>query len=1078
MEVAEFLIAQAVRTGAEVLDLSGLKLAKLPDRARELTGLVDLDLSFNRLAVLPDFIGGLRGLRNLNLQRNELDQLPPQIGDLTRLTRLQLHTNRFPEVPEAIGRLTRLEELVLGGNRIQHLPWFLFRLPHLSFLDLYGNEITSLPHDVASLQGLMDLDLGGNRLTSLPGSIGSCVGLTRLVVSGNRLERVPREIGELKRLTHLSLGRNEIRGFPGVVVRLENLTQLDLGGNHIRTIPADIGRLVRLTHINLSDNRLTSLPYEIGELRETVTINLRGNRLTDLPSSLSRATALRTLAVEGNDLSPELEAASEQGTEAVLTYLREREIDTVVVREAKLVVIGEGAVGKSSLLAAMRGEPFVEQRPLTHGLEIGPVTLADGLGRPLTLNAWDFGGQSANRTVQQWFFTAPAVFVIVWNPRSGAAQGFVEYWVNLVRRRVGPGARLHIVATHADADDHLGDLDRARLERKGGEDIAGYHRIDSKTGRGIAELAAAIAATAADLPHLEQRLPARWRVVMEELADGGESHLAIDDYLDRTRSRGLNDDSALTLARVATELGRWCYFPDARGLDDLVVLKGDWLSRAVSLALNDQMTRDREGFVSHDRLRRLWDDPMRPEHKRYPRRVHAALIELMHKFEIAYPVRDSRDGPTSLVTQLVSTVEPDLEDWTRYTDGLPEQSYVIEFRDASGRPAIPEGLMFRLIARFHRFALRKGDLDRGVHWASGVVLDDGNHGRALVRIEDDRLSVAVKAAYPTYLCKLLADEICNHLPEWRGLTRVTRVPCGAVCAAGDRPEAGSMLFDLERLQAFKAEGHDGAACQQCNRMVPLDALIGELGAIAENRPESDGGIVADIQARLDSLRELVDEQGSLTRAHVSADLRRAMTEADTRVEELIEMGFRLLADDGLHGPRLFTVTQDDSAPRLKGLAQQRIRVVLHCEHSRRPVHLLDGDPDKGVYTFDMDREWLTKARPWINFTARMLRLGGELVPAGLRLELDSSDWKGIENEVGLAASAVKELASNASDFAAWKDADPALGGEARFDEFTRGRIHRLRALVEQQDPDFGGLVRVRSGDRFRWVHKDFADRYR
>ncbi|MDA1368333.1 leucine-rich repeat domain-containing protein [Glycomyces algeriensis] len=1078
MEVAELRIAEAVETGAETLNLSGLDLSEVPVRLRKLTGLIDLDLSFNRITALPDFIGGLRGLRNLNLQRNGLLFLPRRVGDLSRLTRLQLHSNGLRDVPRAIGQLVRLEELALGGNRIERLPGFLLDLHRLNSLDLYGNEITELPHEFESLQGLTDLDLGGNRLTGLPGSIGECSGLTRLVLSGNSLNRIPEEIGALKRLTHLNLSRNDLGRFPNAVVELENLTHLDLGGNRIRAIPADIRRLTRLTHLNLSGNRLRSLPDEIGELRETVTINLQGNRLTDLPPSLARATSLRTLAVEDNDLSPELKAASTQGTKSVLTYLREQAIASVAVREAKLVVIGEGAVGKSSLLAALRGEAFVEQRPLTHGLEVGPVNLADALGRPLTLNAWDFGGQSTNRPVHQLFFTSWAVYVIAWNPRSGAAQGFVEYWVNLVRRRVGAEARIHIVATHADAHDHLGDLDRTRLQRKADSEIAGFHRIDSKTGRGIAELASAIATTAADLQHLERRLPARWRAVMEELAEGGESHLAIDDYLGRTRSHGLDDDSALTLARVATELGHWCYFPDAKGLDELVVLKGDWLSRAISLALNDPVTRDREGLVSHDRLRRVWDDPRRPEHERYPRRVHSALIELMHEFEIAYPVRDSYDGPTSLITQLVSTVEPDLEDWTRYDPGLPEQSYVIEFRDASDRPAKPEGLMFRLIARFHRFALQRGDLGRGVHWASGVVLDDGNHGRALVRIENDRLSVTVKAAYPTYLCKLLADEICNHLPEWKGLTRVTRVPCGAVCAAAGSPKAGSMLFDLEALQSFKAEGHVGAACNKCNQMVPLDALIGEFGAIAGARSESEDGIVADIQARLDSLRELVDEQGSLTRAHVSTDLRRAMTEADTRVEELIEMGFRLLADDGMHGPRLFTVTQDDSGPRIKGLAQQRIRVILHCEHSRRPVHLLDGDPDKGVYTFDMDREWLTKARPWINFTARMLRLGGELVPAGLRLELASSDWKGIENEVGLAASAVKELASNASDLAAWKDADADLGGEAQFDELSRGRIHRLRALVEQQDPDFAGLVRVRSGDRFRWVHKDFADRYR
>lgn len=52
------------------------------------------------------------------------------------------------------------------------------------------------------------------------------------------------------------------------------------------------------------------------------------------------------------------------------------------------------------------------------GIELAPVELS-GAGRPtMTLNAWDFGGQREYRSTHQIFFTAPALYLVVWKPRG------------------------------------------------------------------------------------------------------------------------------------------------------------------------------------------------------------------------------------------------------------------------------------------------------------------------------------------------------------------------------------------------------------------------------------------------------------------------------------------------------------------------------------------------------------------------------------------------------------------------------------------------------------------------------------
>ena len=74
--------------------------------------------------------------------------------------------------------------------------------------------------------------------------------------------------------------------------------------------------------------------------------------------------------------------------------------------------------------------------------------------------------------------------MLVWHARYDATQSNVEAWLRLVRHRVGPDARVLVVATNADAHPPGPGVRQLCME-KFGSMIAGFHEVDSKSGKGI-----------------------------------------------------------------------------------------------------------------------------------------------------------------------------------------------------------------------------------------------------------------------------------------------------------------------------------------------------------------------------------------------------------------------------------------------------------------------------------------------------------------------------------------------------------------------------------------------------------------
>jgi len=215
-----------------------------------------------------------------------------------------------------------------------------------------------------------------------------------------QIEIHPRWIGNLAELTELRLNENLLTELPETIVNLNRLRMLTLYGNRLSFLPEWIGKLTSLEELYASNLGLESLPTTIGNLTKLREFTLHQNRIRELPLSFGKLESLREFLFSDNPLNPELAAAYKEGLDAVKRYLRAKAEVQVVLNEAKLILIGEGEVGKSCLLGALRGDPWekVAGLPSTHGIEIKPVKVTDSAtGTEITLNGWDFGGQRVYR---------------------------------------------------------------------------------------------------------------------------------------------------------------------------------------------------------------------------------------------------------------------------------------------------------------------------------------------------------------------------------------------------------------------------------------------------------------------------------------------------------------------------------------------------------------------------------------------------------------------------------------------------------------------------------------------------------
>lgn len=823
---------------------------------------------------------------------------------------------------------------------------------------------------------------------------------------------------------------------------------------------------------------------------------------------------METLNLAGNPLNPELAAAHKEGVDAVKRYLRAKAEAHVRLNEAKLILIGEGEVGKSALLGALRGDDWVERRDSTHGIEIKPVKVIDSdTGMEITLNGWDFGGQPVYRPTHQLFFSAPAVYLVVWKPRAGPQQGFVKEWIKLVKHRE-PESKILVVATHGGPGARQPDIDRQEIwDLFGKETVIDFFHVDcrpskgdSKTGRrtgecqGINGLKDAIAHVAASLPEVGRQVPKQWQDARKALTKRAEAYLPLERVFAICKRHEVQEEDVRVLLRICHRVGDLIHYEHDAVLRDIVVLKPDWLATAMSFVLDDKQTREAHGLVSFKRLGELWNDPARAEEFRYDARLHRLFVRLMERFDLSYKVslpNDTADeigfwdrvgslfrkssvvnpAPeicyTSLVAQLVPDVRPSDEELLRAwplqpANGDEQQVQICRIVDAKGNSATAEGLFYQLIVRLHKFSLGREDFNKSVHWQRGLILDDDYNGRALLEHIGNDVRITVQAVYPGNLLAVLTREV-KWLVEgfWEGLRCEVVVPCVEPCG---KKLPGTGVFEVQKLIEFKRQGMTLFPCtvSSCNQAQNIQCLL--QNAPVARRPSIES-LLTDGFAEMRLLLEDLRQQ--------NRELDQALKRSMSQVDDTFRRVMRAFTDEAKDGPRLFSLRPvERSVFNPDGWVKKKFLITLWCEHTRLPLPLINKHERKGVYEFDVTWEWFAKAAPFLKVLTGTLSLVLPVAASATKLLLNESAYKASENQLDFGKSCAEAVLKATENTTEWLPEDElglrgmgVIHGEG-------GVLRQFQEWLKKKDPTFGDLRRVQNKrQEFLWVHKNFASEY-
>lgn len=512
-----------------------------------------------------------------------------------------------------------------------------------------------------------------------------------------------------------------------------DVSETDITDADLIAVLADASKRCDLTSVQILKLRNTNVKntgiQAIAErCRGLEYLNVSGTQITDaaVKAIVTQLTKLKYLSLHrcpGLQLPREL-IADYLIVAGLQAYFAREQEEKRQLNEAKVIVVGNEAVGKSALVKYLvKGEPCGETKK-TPGIDIHDkidVSKWNPGAGELWLNVWDFGGQEVLTETHKLFLTARALYLVVLEARrenTADAELELHHWMRAIRNRSGEPVPVIVVVNKADTGHGL-RLDESRLEKEYG--IVSFIRTScldpakhpGEGGKGIEQLKQTILDTVHNhIPQARAWFPLSYYRVKEELERlaSAEFILSPGRFATLCTPNGINTETEQEiLLTLLNDIGVVVRHKSNSLLDP------NWLTTAIYRILTHSDVVKANGEFAANDLGKLLKD-IEGAGIKYPSHRWQYIVEQTVACGLSFEL-PGQPGQYLMPEQLPPN-DPE-RNW-------PESEC---FRFRYDYDGLPKGLLPRFIVEMHQYLT-----EERTAWANGVVLRIGQC-RVLVRAD-------------------------------------------------------------------------------------------------------------------------------------------------------------------------------------------------------------------------------------------------------------------------------------------------------------------------------------------------------
>lgn len=625
-------------------------------------------------------------LFNFIIKKNDLNKF-------TRVRTLTLNNCKIDTIPSINNKYLKklfIDNAILNSQSIINIS----EIISLKELYLINSKLINI-EIFKNLINLVNLNISENLVKDISFLI-ELKKLTSFWAYNNEIDNIS-VLENLTNLTELGLGKNKITNF-NPIKKLNLLKNLQLLENNINEIEFLSG-LTNLNHLQLSNNLISDIE-PLRNLKSLISIYLGFNKIAKLPSwivghhldfNINYRRGNGFSLIENPLVDPPVEIIN-QGKKAIKAWFSE---ERSLINEVKVLLVGNGEVGKTTLVKCLTGVKPDPNENSTHHINISSHSI-NYKGNNLKLNFWDFGGQEVMHSTHQFFLSKRSIYLLL---LDGRRDEDAEYWLKHIES-FGGNSPVLVIMNKIDTNPSY-EVDRRFLKNKFPFIIGFYKTACFGNKRGIDEVMSGIIESLENVQISQSPWPKSWFKIKEEIEGLSENFISQEKY-ERLCNKHLvkNDITKEILASFLNDLGVVVHFKDLR-LNDLHILQPRWASRAAYKIINSKSISENHGvFEINDMFKiMIKSDELDFEYKS---NTFPFILELMNKFELCYQLNNSE----YLVPELLDVQQPDIPIFTG-----PVLKFTFKYEDI-----LPRSIITRFIVRMHE------DIYEDLRWRTGVIL--------------------------------------------------------------------------------------------------------------------------------------------------------------------------------------------------------------------------------------------------------------------------------------------------------------------------------------------------------------------